>query len=273
MRRLKAGGFFFGLSIIGVVLIMAIISLFWTPFDPLKVNPAIRSLPPGLPHLMGTDGFGMDIFSRILVGSRTVLLVGFIAVGIGACIGVPLGMVAGSTSGLPSRLILRGADILYAFPALLLAILLAAAKGGGSTGTAMVAIGISTIPAFTRVARGATLQVMSQDYLLAARAAGTPKFRMATDHILPNIFPVVLVQMSVSFGLAILAEAALSYLGLASPITTPTWGRMLFDSQSYLFSNPNQAFWPGLFIAMTVLGFNLVGDGLRDLLDPRLRVL
>jgi peptide/nickel transport system permease protein len=220
---------------------------------------------------MGTDNLGLDIFSRILSGARICLLVGVIAVAIGALIGVPLGLISGFGKGWVSRLIMRAADIIYAFPALLLAILLAAANGGGSIVTAMVAIGISSVPAFIRVARAATLQVMSQDFILAARASATPKSIIAFQHVLPNIAPVVLVQSSVSFGLAILAEAALSYLGLSAPPTTVTWGRMLFDAQSYLFTDPNLALWPGLFIALAVLGCNLLGDGLREVLDPRLQ--
>ncbi len=271
MRRPNRTSLYIGSTLVGIVVIMAVVSLFWTPFDPVRVVPADRSMPPGWPHLMGTDGFGIDIFSRILVGSRVCLLVGVIAVAIGASVGVPLGMIAGASQGLLGRLIMRGADILYAFPALLLAILLAAARGGGSTVTAMVAIGVSSIPAFARVARVATLQVMSQDYVLAARSSGTPRFAISLTHVLPNIAPAVLVQASVSFGLAILAEAALSYLGLGTPVTTPTWGRMLYDSQKYLFTDPNQALWPGLFIAGAVLGFNLLGDGLREFFDPRLR--
>jgi peptide/nickel transport system permease protein len=241
------------------------------PFDPNHVDPASRLLPPSWPHIMGTDHLGLDIFSRILAGARICLLVGVIAVGIGALVGVPLGLIAGFAKGWFPKFVLRTADIIYAFPALLLAILLAAANGHGSVVTAMVAIGISSVPAFIRVARAATLQVVNQDFILAARTSATPKYTIALQHILPNIAPVVLVQSSVSFGLAILAEAALSYLGLSAPPTTVTWGRMLFDAQSYLFSDANLALWPGLFIALTVLGCNLLGDGLREVLDPRLQ--
>jgi len=260
-----------GAALVGLVVVLAIVSAFWQPFDPTHVDAAHRLLAPGWPHLMGTDGLGQDIFSRILVGARVCLQVGVIAVFIGALVGVPVGIVAAASPGWGGRLLMRGADIVYAFPALLLAILLAAARGGGSIVTSMTAIGIASIPAFARLARSAALQVLSQDYILAARVAGTPSWRIAVTHVLPNIAPVVLVQASVSFGLAILAEAALSYLGLSAPATTPTWGRMLYDAQQYLFSNPNLAFWPGLFIALAVLGFNLLGDGLRDVVDPTLQ--
>ncbi len=261
-----------GLVLVGVVVLAALVSVVWTPFPPGQVGPN-RLLPPGSEHLMGTDGHGQDIFSRVLVGARSCLLVGVVAVGIGALFGVPLGMIAAINKGFIGRLIMRTTDIVYAFPALLLAILLAAARGSGSTTTAMAAIGIASVPAFARVSRGAALQVLSQDYIVAARSAGIGRRGIAWRHVLPNITPVVLVQSSVSFGLAILAEASLSYLGLGTPPTTATWGRMIFDAQPYLHSNLNLAWWPGLFIAVAVLGFNLLGDGLRELLDPTLREL
>lgn len=259
-----------GIVLVAVVILQAVVSIFWTPFDPTEVNPAQRLVGPSAAHLLGTDGFGIDILSRIMTSAQTCLIVGIIAVGIAAVIGVPLGIVAGVLGGWLSELIMRATDILYAFPALLLAILLAAAFGA-STWTAMIAIGIATVPAFARVTRAGTLQVMVSDYVLAARAAGTGKLAIAGRHILPNVAPVIGVQASVAFGIAILAEAALSYLGLATPPPTPTWGRMLKDAQVYLFSDPLLALWPGLAIALAVLGFNLLGDGLRDLLDPKLR--
>jgi len=259
-----------GAVLVGLVVLLALISLFWTPFDPSHVDPSSTLLGPGWPHLLGTDNLGEDTFSRILVGARVCIQVGVIAVAIGAVIGVPLGMAAAASRSWPGHLIMRAADIVYAFPALLLAILFAAAEGGGSILTAMTAIGIASVPAFARIARGAALQVLSQDYVLAARASGIGTVRIAVTHVLPNIAPVVLVQASVSFGLAILAEASLSYLGLSAPPATPTWGRMLFDAQPYLFSNPVVALWPGLSIALAVLGFNLLGDGLRDRFDPTL---
>lgn len=260
-----------GAGCVGVVVLLALVSLVWLPFDPIRVNAADRLLPPlTRGHLLGTDGFGLDLLSRIMVGARTCLLVGVIAVGIAALVGVPLGILAGMVRGWGAQLILRASDVLYAFPALLLAILLAAAQGA-SVLTAMTAIGVASIPAFVRVTRAATLPVMASDFVLAARAAGTGRFGTAVRHVLPNVAPVIGVQASVSFGIAILAEAALSYLGLSAPPTAPTWGRMLRDAQVYLFSDPLLALWPGLAIAIAVLGFNLLGDGLRDALDPRLR--
>ncbi|HYP46261.1 MAG TPA: ABC transporter permease [Propionibacteriaceae bacterium] len=261
--------------VVGVVLVAAVVavaltSFIWTPFDATRVDPGAVLSRPSRGHLLGTDGFGIDVASRIMVGAQTTLLVGVIAVGIAAVVGVPLGILAGVVGGWASELLMRATDVLYAFPALLLAILLAAAFGA-STWTAMVAIGIATVPAFARVARAGTLQVLASDYVLAARAAGTPRLGIALRHIWPNVAPVVGVQASVAFGIAILAEAALSYLGLATPPPTPTWGRMLRDAQSFLFTNPALALWPGLAIGLAVLGFNLLGDGLRDLLDPKLR--
>lgn len=258
-----------GIAMVAVVVGLALISVVWTPYNPTQVSPD-RLLGPGAGHLMGTDGHGQDIFSRVLIGARSCLLVGVVAVGIGAVFGVPLGVISAVNRRIVGVIIMRATDIGYAFPALLLAIILAAAHGSGSTITAMVAIGISSVPAFARISRGAALQVLSQDYIVAARGAGIGRAGIAWRHVLPNIVPVIVVQSSVSFGLAILAEAALSYLGLGTPPTTPTWGRMIFDSQPYLYTNLNQALWPGLFIAIAVLGFNLLGDGLRELLDPTL---
>jgi peptide/nickel transport system permease protein len=259
-----------GVILVGTTIVVALVSFVWTPFDPVRIDPTAVLQPPNESHLLGTDGFGIDVVSRIMIGAQTCLLVGVIAVGIAALFGVPLGILAGVAGGWVSEVVMRATDVLYAFPALLLAILLAAAFGA-STWTAMVAIGIATIPAFARVARVGTLQVMASDYVLAARSAGTGRLAIAGRHILPNVAPVVGVQASVAFGIAILAEAALSYLGLATPPPTPTWGRMLRDAQNYLFTDPVLAMWPGLAIGLAVLGFNLLGDGLRDVLDPKLR--
>lgn len=267
MKRLTL---WISLILVGLVVVTAIVALIWTPHDPANVAFA-RLLPPSWDHPLGTDGMGNDIASRIMVGARMCLLVGIVAVAIAAAIGVPLGFAAGMTTRTwLAEFIVRAADILYAFPALLLAILLAAAVGG-STWTAMAAIGVSTIPAFVRISRAAVLQVMSQDYIPAARVSGTTTGRIATRHVLPNVAALIGVQASVSFSIAILAEAGLSYLGLGTPATTPTWGRMLRDAQNLIFLDPWQAVWPGVSIAVAVLGFNLLGDALRDYLDPRLR--
>lgn len=260
-----------GALLIGCVVLLAAAGLLWTPFPPdAVVGPGLQ--PPGRSHLLGTDGLGGDIASRLLSGAKICLLVGIGSVAAAASIGVPVGIFAGMGRGWVGEIPARLADILYGFPALLLAILFAAALGG-STWTAMLSVALASVPAFVRIARAATLQVMSQGYVEAARLSGTAQLAIAWRHVLPNIAPVVGVQTSVSIGIAILAEAGLSYLGLGSGPESPTWGRMLREAQNYIFSEPRLALWPGLAIAVTTLGFNLLGDGLRDLLDPRLREL
>lgn len=258
-----------GAVLVAVVVLAALVSFFWTPYDPLQAFPADRLQGSSSAHLMGTDRYGRDVFSGILYGARITLSVGLVAVGIAALIGTPLGVLAGMRRGAVEEVTMRGADILLAFPALLLAIMFGAVFGGGTT-TAMVAIGIGSIPGFARVARSGTLQVMSTEYVLAARAASQPGLRIARRHVLPNIAGMVVVQCSVTFGLAVLAEAALSFLGLGTPPPVPSWGRMLQESQQFLGTYPSLAIWPGAAIAVAVLGFNLLGDGLRDRFDPRL---
>ncbi|MGP6172664.1 ABC transporter permease [Corynebacterium sp. A21] len=259
-----------GLALVALVVLAALLSLIWTPHDPVHVSPGHRLAGPSLEHLLGTDRFGRDVFSQILAGSQITLLVGLVAVGISALVGTPLGIWAGMRRGWVEAFLMRGSDLLLAFPALLLAIV-AGAVFGASTVTAMVAIGIAGIPAFARVARSGTLQVMTRDYIAASRSAGRPSREIARRHVLPNIVGLLIVQASVAFALAILAEAALSFLGLGTPPPEPSWGRMLQSAQSSLGSAPQLALWPGLSIAVTVLGFNLLGDGLRDALDPKER--
>ncbi|MFI2361729.1 dipeptide ABC transporter ATP-binding protein [Promicromonospora sp. NPDC019610] len=261
-----------GAVLVGLVLVTALVSLVWTPYDPEHAG-AARLLPPGAEHWFGTDRFGRDVLSQVMAGAQITLLVGLVAVGIAAVVGVPLGVLAGmlqgSGRGRPAAVLMRGSDILLAFPGLLLAIVLGAVYGAGTV-TAMVALGIGSIPAFARVARGGTLQVMRSDYVLAARAANRGSLAIATRHVLPNIAGTVLVQCSVNFAIAVLAEAGLSFLGLGTPPPTPSWGRMLQESQQFLGVADHLAIVPGVAIAVAVLGFNLLGDGLRDVLDPRL---
>ena len=268
LRRLSVTGWI-GLIIVGATVLAALVSLVWTPYDPLLATPAERLAGSSAEHLLGTDRFGRDVLSRLLVGAQITLFVGIIAVTISAVIGVPLGIAAGMRQGkFFDSLVMRSADLLLAFPALLLAII-AGAVWGPSTLTAMIAIGVAGIPSFARVARSGALQVMSQDFIAAARVSKVSEFQIAYRHVFPNISGLVIVQSSVYFALAILAEAALSYLGLGTAPPAASWGRMLQDAQSLLAVNPTLTLWPGLAIALTVLGFNLLGDGLRDILDPR----
>ena len=268
VRRMSASGWI-GLVIVCVTVLAALLSVLWTPYDPLVAIPTERLGSSSAEHLLGTDRFGRDVASRLLVGAQITLFVGVIAVAISAFIGVPLGIAAGMRQGsFLDSLIMRTSDLLLAFPALLLAII-AGAVWGPSTLTAMVAIGIAGIPSFARIARSGTLQVMSQDFIAAARVSKVPELQIAIRHVCPNIAGLVIVQSSVYFALAILAEAALSYLGLGTAPPAASWGRMLQDAQSLLAVHPSLTLWPGLAIALTVLGFNLLGDGLRDILDPR----
>lgn len=258
-----------GATLVSIVVLAALVSFIWTPYDPVQAFPADRLQGSSAQHLMGTDRYGRDVFSGILYGARITLLVGLVAVGIALLVGTPLGILAGMRGGVTEEVTMRAADILLAFPALLVAIMFGAVFGA-STFTAMLAIGIGSIPGFARVARSGTLQVMSTEYIMAAKAASQGMLRIARRHVVPNIIGMVVVQCSVSFAIAVLAEAALSFLGLGTPPPTPSWGRMLQESQQFLGTYPMLAVWPGAAIAMAVLGFTLLGDGLRDRFDPKL---
>jgi peptide/nickel transport system permease protein len=255
--------------IVALVLGMALLSFVWTPHDATLVNAQARLEKPSWEYWFGTDKFGRDVFSQILVGARTTLFVGFVAVGVAALIGVPLGIVAGMASRWFGEFLMRGNDLVLAFPALLLAIMFAAVYGG-STLVAMIAIGIASVPNFARLVRSGTLQVMKTEYVLAARVAGRSPWAIGIRHVLPNVSSLIIVQASVGFAIAVLAEAALSFLGFGTPPPTPSWGRMLQESQEMLWSAPRLAVFPGVAIAVAVLGFNLLGDGLRDRFDPKL---
>jgi peptide/nickel transport system permease protein len=268
-RRRSPAALVIGVVLVALVVVTALVSFFWTPHDPLKVDAAIRLLGPSGDHLFGTDKFGRDLAGQIMVGARTTLYVGVVAVGVAAVIGTPLGILAGMGPRWLGEFVMRINDLLLAFPALLLAIMFGAVFGAGTL-TAMIAIGIATVPSFARIARSGTLQVMSTEYVLAARAAGRPRLSVAVRHVLPNIAGLLIVQSSVSFAIAVLSEAALSFLGFGTRPPTPSWGRMLQESQELLAVQPRLALVPGVAIAIAVLGFNLLGDGLRDRLDPKL---
>ena len=268
-RALRHPSFVLGTLLTAIVLGAALVSLWWTPAAPYAMDMQHRLADPGALHWLGTDAFGRDVASQLLIGARSSLMAGVVAVGIGLIIGTALGLLAAARRGWVEELVMRLADFSFAFPAVLSAILLTAAWGAGLV-NAIVAIGIFNIPVFARVARAGALSVWSREYVLAARACGKGQLRITLEHVLPNIASALIVQATVQFALAILAEAALSYLGLGTQPPQPSWGRMLADAQTLMYQAPLLAVWPGAAIACAVLGLNLLGDGLRDLLDPRL---
>jgi peptide/nickel transport system permease protein len=269
-RWRTTGSLIVGGALVALIVVAALVSLVWTPYDPALVRPDDALAGMSSHHLLGADQYGTDVLSQLMAGARTTLLVGVVAIGIAALVGVPVGALAAQRGGAIDELAMRASDIVYAFPAVLVAIILAAAYGG-STVTGMAAIGIAYIPVFARLTRASALEVLQSDYVLAARAYGRRPPAILWRHVLPNIASILIVQATVLFAVAILAEAALSYLGLGAPPPTSSWGRMLNDSQTYIGSDIELALWPGLAIALAVLGFSLLGDGLRDVLDPRLR--
>jgi len=247
----------------------AALSLVWTPWPATEIDVPNKLALPSAAHWLGTDSLGRDIVSQLLVGARTSILVGVVAVLIGLLCGVALGCLAAARRGWVEEAVMRLSDFTFAFPALLSAIMLGAIYGPGLL-TGIVAIGIFNIPVFARTARASANAVWAREYVLAARAAGAGPWRITLDHVLPNIASVLIVQSTVQFATAILAEAALSYLGLGTQPPMPSWGRMLNEAQTQMFQAPQLAIYPGAAIALAVLGLNLMGDGLRDLLDPKL---
>ena len=262
---------FLGLILSAIIVAAALVSYVWTPFDHAAMNIPNKLQAPGDVHVLGTDHFGRDILSLIMVGARTSIAVAIVAVGIGILIGVPLGLwAAARKGGIMDELIMRANDLVFAFPSLVIAILITAIFGPGAV-NAIIAIGIFNIPVFARVTRGAALSVWEREFILAARVAGKGRTRISFEHILPNVANLLIVQATIQFSLGILAEAALSYVGLGAQPPTPSWGRMLADAQTFVYTAPYLALIPGCAIILTVLGLNLLGDGLRDRLDPRLR--
>ena len=251
------------------LLAAAALSYLWTPGSPYDMDLEAKLLPPGMRHWLGTDAYGRDVASLLLVGARSSILVGVIAVGIGLTVGTALGLLAAARRGWVEELVMRLADFTFAFPAILSAIMLTAVFGAGIV-NAIIAIGIFNIPTFARVTRASAHTVWTREYVLAARACGKNRWQITWEHVLPNILSVLIVQATIQFAIAILAEAALSYLGLGTQPPQPSWGRMLSEAQTLMFQAPLLAVWPGAAIALAVLGLNLLGDGLRDLLDPRL---
>ena len=268
-RARQHPSFVVGSAVVFLLVISAVVSMFWSPYPVGDIDIPNKLAASSAQHWFGTDSLGRDIASLLLVGSQNSLLVGFIAVGIGLGAGVPLGLLASAKRGWVEEVVMRAADFTFSFPALLSAILLTSIYGPGLV-VSITAIGIFNIPVFARITRGAANSVWTRDYTLAARAAGKSKWAITWEHVLPNVASVLIVQATVQFAIAILAEAALSYLGLGTQPPQPSWGRMLNEAQSQMFQAPMLAVYPGVAIALTVLGLNLMGDGLRDLLDPRL---
>jgi len=269
-RALASRSFRLGFAITAAIAAMALLSFIWTPYDVTKLVVADRMQPPSASHWFGTDQFGRDVLSMIMVGARNSIAVAFVAVGIGMAIGVPLGCWAAARGGLVDEALMRFNDVVFAFPALLSAIMITAVFGPGAV-NAIVAIGIFNIPVFARVARAGGLAIWQREFILAARAAGKGKALITVEHVLPNLASLLLVQASIQFALGILAEAGLSYLGLGAQPPMTSWGRMLFDAQTRMIVAPYLAIIPGMAIVITVLGLNLIGDGIADTLDPRLR--
>ncbi|MDP9897450.1 peptide/nickel transport system permease protein [Variovorax boronicumulans] len=268
-RALQHRSFVIGAVLALLLLLAALVSFVWTPWSPYEMDMASKMQAPSAAHWLGTDAFGRDVASLLLVGARASILVGVIAVGIGLVVGTALGLLAAARRGWVEEAIMRFADFSLAFPAILSAIMMTAVFGAGIV-NAIVAIGIYNIPTFARITRASANAIWSREYIAAARACGKGSFSITMQHVLPNISAVLIVQITIRFAIAILAEAALSYLGLGTQPPQPSWGRMLSEAQTLMFQQPLLAVFPGMAIALAVLGLNLLGDGLRDLLDPRL---
>ena len=257
-----------GALLTALMLGAAALSWVWTPWQLDAIDLAVKLQAPSRAHWLGTDSLGRDVASLLMAGARVSIQVGVLAVGIGLLAGVALGVLAAARGGWVDGLLMRAADLGFAFPALLTALLFTAVLGPG-IGNAIVAIGLHSIPTFARVARASARSVWASDYCLAAQALGRSRWAITVHHVLPNIAAMLVVQASLQFALAILAEAALSYLGLGTQPPQPSWGRMLAEAQTQLFNAPLLAVFPGLAVMLSVLGLNLLGDGLRDLNDPK----
>ncbi|MEH6718558.1 MAG: ABC transporter permease [Aurantimonas endophytica] len=261
--RLAVGG-----AIVAALIAVALLSLVWTPAVPTRLDIAARLRPPLEGGLLGTDQLGRDVLSLLMAGAVNSLVIAVAAVAIGASLGTLLGLVAAARRGWIGAVLMRAMDVVFAFPPILSAMMLAALLGTGMI-NAIVAIAVFMVPVFARITRGAAMRILARDYILAARGVGKSGPRIAIEHVVPNISGDLIVQATIQLGLAILTEAGLSFLGLGLAPPAPSWGRMLADSQTYLATAPWLAIAPGAAIAIAVLGLNLLGDGLRDRLDPR----
>jgi peptide/nickel transport system permease protein len=257
-----------GAVLTAAVLIMAAASMVWTPYEANVMDAQHRFEKPSLNHLLGTDHYGRDILSRIMIGAVNSIVVGLVTVAIGLSIGVALGLVAASCGRLADAIIMRIADLLFGFPAVLTAILITSILGPSMI-NAMLAIGIFYIPVFARLTRAAAASVLQREFIAAAQACGASAWTITRHHVLPNILSPLVIQGTIQFAVAILAEAGLSYLGIGTQPPHASWGRMLNEAQTYMATAPWMAIFPGLAIAWAVLGFNLLGDGLRDSMDPK----
>jgi peptide/nickel transport system permease protein len=267
---LSRGLVIFGMVIIILVVITAIFSPLIAPYDPYKQNLSMALQPPSAEHLLGTDGNGRDTLSRIIYGSRIALLVGIIATGIAALSGMTLGLIAGYFGGTINMIIMRFIDALMSFPMLVLALLIAATLGPGIRNL-MIALGFSMMSGYARVMTGLVYSVKENDYIMSGRSIGAGNLRLMIRHILPNCFPPFIVMMTMQMGMAIMAEAGMSFLGIGIEAPTASWGGMVNDGYQYLIMDPVLSVAPGVAILLLVFAFNMVGDGLRDALDPRLR--
>ena len=268
VRLLRRPSAAFGLVVVALFVAMALAAPFLAPYDPIATSFSTVRKAPSAAHWFGTDEIGRDVLSRVIFGARASLAAGVVSVLISLAIGVPVGLLAGYAGGRTDMLISRLTDALLACPFLILAIALAAFLGPSLT-NAMIAIGISATPVFVRLTRGTALAAKGEEYVLAARAIGNPPWRIALRHVLPNIVPPLLVQATLAIAAAVIAEASLSFLGLGQQPPQPSWGSMLNTAKNYIDNAPWMAIWPGVSIFLLVLSFNLVGDGLRDALDPR----
>ena len=270
MRRFfNNKNFTVGFCLSAIVVIAAVISLFWTPYDGNKMNARERLQGPSWSHPLGTDQYGRDTLSRVMTGAVNSIIVGLVTVAIGLSIGVLLGLASAYFGKLVDEAIMRFSDLLFGFPAVLTAILITSILGPSMI-NAMLAIGIFYIPIFARLTRAVSVSVWEREYIMAARASGVTEWAITWRHVLPNILSPLLIQGTIQFAVAILAEAGLSYLGLGTQPPTASWGRMLNEAQTFMSRAPWMAIFPGLAIAWAVLGFNLLGDGLRDTLDPKM---
>ncbi len=259
-----------GMVIIVIFLLTAVLSPWITPYDPYEGNFDKLLAPPSAQHWLGTDTLGRDILSRIMYGSRTTLMVGVVALGIAAIAGMFLGLLAGYFGGIVQSVIMRIIDALMAFPMIILALVIAALLGGGLTNV-MIALGISLMPGYARLMCGQVLSIKANEFILAERSLGSSDIRIMWHHVLPNCFSPIIIMVTLMMGATILAEAGLSYLGIGIEAPTAAWGGMINDGYPRLLTNPMLSVAPGVAIMLVVFAFNMVGDGLRDALDPRLR--